>query len=72
MYLCFPIFDHFCNLIRETINSAKSSISTIDTKNPKVENSKEDNKLKTIQELDREKLMMCFSGSLVGFKNDNI
>ncbi len=50
--------DLYCNLIKETINSAKSAVSTDDIKKAKV---KEDDKTKTIQELDREKLEKKFS-----------
>ena len=53
--------DLYCSLIKETINSAKSSLSTIDANNQKAENLKDDNKSKTIQELDREKLEKKFS-----------
>ena len=61
-----PLFynDHidlYCNLIKETINNAKSSIPTAEPKNdiPK-ENTKNDQG-KTVQELDREKLEQKFS-----------
>ena len=50
--------DLYCNLIKETINSAKSSTPKVDTKN------NEDTgkaKAKTLQELDREKLEKKFS-----------
>ena len=50
--------DLYCNLIKETINSAKSSISLSESKK---ENVKTDEKIKTIQELDREKLDKKFS-----------
>ena len=50
--------DLYCNLIKETINSAKSSIPSFDKKKDKV---KDDNNTKTIQELDREKLEKKFS-----------
>ena len=48
--------DLYCNLIKETINSAKSSAPAI--KDNKV---KAEDKTKTIQELDREKLEKKFS-----------
>ena len=48
--------DLYCNLIKETINSAKSSATAI--KDNKV---KAEDKTKTIQELDREKLEKKFS-----------
>ena len=50
--------DLYCNLIKETINSAKSSIPEAGKKNDKV---KDEDKKKTIQELDREKLEKKFS-----------
>ena len=50
--------DLYCNLIKETINSAKSSVPEVEKKKDKV---KDDNKTKTIQELDREKLEKKFS-----------
>ena len=53
--------DLYCNLIKETINSAKSSVLSIDTKKNKSEDVKEEDKTKTIQELDREKLEKKFS-----------
>ena len=53
--------DLYCNLIKETINSAKSSLSASGSKNEKVKEKKEDDKTKTIQELDREKLEKKFS-----------
>ena len=53
--------DLYCNLIRETINSAKSSATSIDSKKDKTKDIKEEDKTKTIQELDREKLDKKFS-----------
>ena len=50
--------DLYCSLIKETINNAKSSIPSQDTQKDKDKN---DNKTKTIQELDREKLDKKFS-----------
>ena len=50
--------DLYCNLIKETINSAKSSTSTAENTKDKV---KAVDKTKTIQELDREKLEKKFS-----------
>ena len=50
--------DLYCNLIKETINSAKSSTSAVENKKDKV---KAADKTKTIQELDREKLEKKFS-----------
>ena len=48
--------DLYCNLIKETINSAKNSIHGVEKKKDK-----DDDKTKTIQELDREKLEKKFS-----------
>ena len=53
--------DLYCNLIKETINSAKSSVPAVDSKKDKNEKVKVDDKPKTIQELDREKLEKKFS-----------
>ncbi len=53
--------DLYCNLIKETINAAKSSAITADTKKDKIKDFKDENKTKTIQELDREKLENKFS-----------
>ena len=50
--------DLYCNLIKETINSAKNSIPEVEKKKDKVN---DDDKTKTIQELDREKLEKKFS-----------
>ena len=50
--------DLYCNLIKETINSAKSSKPAVEIKKDKV---KAEDKTKTIQELDREKLEKKFS-----------
>jgi small subunit ribosomal protein S2 len=54
--------DLYCNLIKETINSAKRSIPAQETTQDKIkDNKKEEDKSKTIQELDREKLEQKFS-----------
>ena len=53
--------DLYCNLIKETINSAKNSAPSIDIKKDKTKDKKEEDKTKTIQELDREKLEKKFS-----------
>ena len=50
--------DLYCNLIKETINSAKSSVLPNETKKDKAN---DNDKTKTIQELDREKLEKKFS-----------
>jgi small subunit ribosomal protein S2 len=50
--------DLYCNLIKETINSAKSSIQSSEKNDS---DSKVEEKNKTIQELDREKLEKKFS-----------
>ena len=52
--------DLYCNLIKETINSAKSSVSVVVSKHDKDKTSKEEDKIKTIQQLDREKLEKKF------------
>ena len=53
--------DLYCNLIKETINSAKSSASTTENKKNKISDINDEDKTKTIQELDREKLDKKFS-----------
>jgi small subunit ribosomal protein S2 len=53
--------DLYCSLIKETINSAKSSISVAAPKKDKAEGVSDEVKIKTIQELDREKLDKKFS-----------
>ena len=55
--------DLYCNLIKETINSAKSSAPIVESKKSKDKDKeiKEQDKTKTIQELDREKLEKKFS-----------
>ncbi len=53
--------DLYCNLIKETIKSAKSSVSSPDLSKENIQNTKTDDKTKTIQELDREKLDKKFS-----------
>ena len=53
--------DLYCNLIKETINSAKGSINSIELKKDKPKDFKENDKTKTIQEIDREKLEKKFS-----------
>ena len=53
--------DLYCNLIKETINHAKTSIPADETKKDKVKEVKDDDKTRTIQELDREKLDKKFS-----------
>ena len=50
-----------CNLIKETINNAKSSIPTAEPKNDIPKENKKDDQGKTVQELDREKLEQKFS-----------
>ena len=49
--------DLYCNLIKETINSAKKSSPKEEKKSV---NKKEDKSTKTVQELDREKLEQKF------------
>ena len=53
--------DLYCNLIKETINNAKSSLQTSDPKKDRSNINNNDDKTKTIQELDREKLEKKFS-----------
>ena len=53
--------DLYCNLIKETINNAKSSIQSSEPKQEKAKNLNDDGKNKTIQEIDREKLDKKFS-----------
>jgi small subunit ribosomal protein S2 len=53
--------DLYCNLIKETINNAKSSIPTAELKKEVAEDTKEKNQGKTAQEIDREKLEEKFS-----------
>ena len=53
--------DLYCNLIKETIKSAKSSSSSVEIKNNEGKNVKTEDKTKTIQDLDREKLEKKFS-----------
>ena len=53
--------DLYCNLIKETITNAKSSISSEETKVDKIKDSKKNDEAKTILELDREKLESKFS-----------
>ena len=53
--------DLYCNLIKETINNAKSSIPVPEPKNDTAEDKKEKIKAKTVQEIDREKLEQKFS-----------
>ena len=53
--------DLYCNLIKETINNAKSSIPTPEPKNDLVKETKDKDQTKTVQELDREKLDAKFS-----------
>ena len=53
--------DLYCNLIKETINHAKSSNSVVESKKTDIKDVDENKKSKTIQELDREKLEKKFS-----------
>jgi small subunit ribosomal protein S2 len=53
--------DLYCNLIKETINNAKSSIQAVEPKKEVVEGAKEKTQAKTVQEIDREKLEEKFS-----------
>jgi small subunit ribosomal protein S2 len=53
--------DLYCNLIKETINNAKSAIPASEPKNSPVKENKKKDEGKTGQELDREKLEQKFS-----------
>ena len=53
--------DLYCNLIKETINNAKSSIPAPEPKKEVVKQTKEKTQGKTVQEIDREKLEKKFS-----------
>ncbi len=53
--------DLYCNLIRETIDNAKSSIPTAEANHDKSKEKIKKEETKTIQELDREKLESKFS-----------
>jgi len=53
--------DLYCNLIKETINNAKSSIPAPEPKTEVANDTKEKTQEKTIQEIDREKLEEKFS-----------
>ncbi|MDC3174271.1 30S ribosomal protein S2 [Candidatus Pelagibacter sp.] len=54
--------DLYCNLIKETINSAKNSLPVDEIKKGSIkDNKKDEDKIKTIQELDRDKLDSKFS-----------
>jgi small subunit ribosomal protein S2 len=53
--------DLYCNLIKETINNAKSSIPAPEPKKEVVKDTKEKTQEKTVQEIDREKLDEKFS-----------
>ena len=53
--------DLYCNLIKETINNAKSSIPAPEPKKEVAQEKKEKTQGKTVQEIDREKLEEKFS-----------
>ena len=53
--------DLYCNLIKETINNAKSSIPVPEPKKEVAQEKKEKTQGKTVQEIDREKLEEKFS-----------
>jgi len=53
--------DLYCNLIKETINNAKSSIQTPELKKETAKDTKDNTQGKTVQEIDREKLEDKFS-----------
>jgi small subunit ribosomal protein S2 len=53
--------DLYCNLIKETINNAKSSIPVPESKKEVIQDTKVKTEGKTVQEIDREKLEQKFS-----------
>jgi len=53
--------DLYCNLIKETINNAKSSIPAPEPKKDVAQDIKEKTQQKTVAEIDREKLDQKFS-----------
>ncbi len=53
--------DLYCNLIKETINNAKSSIPKVELKKETIKNNKDKNENKTVQALDRERLEKKFA-----------
>ena len=53
--------DLYCNLIKETINNAKSSIPALESKKEVAQEAKEKTQGKTVHEIDREKLDQKFS-----------
>ena len=53
--------DLYCNLIKETINNAKSTVNVNEESNPKIKESDNKEKEKTIEEIDRQKLDEKFS-----------
>ena len=61
--------DLYCNLIKETINNAKSSIQSSEPKQETAKSDNNDDKNKTIQEIDREKLEKKFSNEDKGKLN---
>ena len=61
--------DLYCNLIKETINNARSSIPAPEPKKEISENKNEKTQSKTIQEIDREKLEEKFSINKKGTLN---
>ena len=61
--------DLYCNLIKETINNAKSSIQSSEPKEQNTKDVSDDSKNKTIQEIDREKLEKKFSNEDKGKLN---
>ena len=61
--------DLYCNLIKETINNAKSSIPSVGLQTEKSDKDNKDNQSKTIQEIDREKLDSKFSKTKKGTLN---
>jgi small subunit ribosomal protein S2 len=61
--------DLYCNLIKETIINAKSSVPSPEPKKDFIKENKDKNQAKTVQELDREKLEQKFSTEKKGTLN---
>ena len=61
--------DLYCNLIKETITSAKKAAPTLESKKSSEKNNEVVNKEKTVAEIDRDKLEKKFSKSKAGKLN---
>ena len=64
--------DLYCNLIKETINNAKSSIPVPETNKEVAQDNKEKTQGKTVQEIDREKLEEKFCLFLLKNKHQKL